>query len=178
MNFKPLAFLLIRILSIYTILQGIIFFFQFMQTVILNPLGESLGFTIALYNSGSAAALLLIGFLLWFKTDRLASLVLRDLDTSSASYEPAEKNALYQVGISLTGLIIAVLTIPALIGHFFTIIHHYSTDNYEYISSASLWINLLVAVVKLLLAGVLLLRVYSVNHLLYKLRMIGLKDQT
>lgn len=184
MKTRDLAFVLIRVLALYVLIQGVGRLVRLIE--ILFPYFTDDGFAdtfnvglLVLFSAGSGIMLLAVAALLWVKSDKAASLA-APANREGSEGEPLPRfpfSEVYALGLTLVGVVVLVETLPSLLGQIVQLIQ-YSTSEYPSAfekNTWDAWIQLSADAIKLALAAVLVLRPHGMYGAIRKLRELGFR---
>lgn len=185
MKIKDLAFVLVRILALYVIVQGIGQLANLFQLLYLyNTAGVFTSLSTGLFVStfvASALVYFLAGWLLWSQSGKLVRYMARGMDSADSPQEDNSNSVArkewYSLGLTLVGIVLVAWNIPSLIGHIVQLIQYAADEVPSAFASArrQTWIQIVADVLKLAIAFVLIFRADGIAGLIRKIRELGVK---
>ncbi|MBB6634899.1 hypothetical protein [Cohnella thailandensis] len=185
MKIRDLAFVLIRLLALYIIVQGIGQLGNLFQLLYFNEIsGDAASTSIELFVAvfvACAVVYFLVGWLLWSRSGRLVRfLVGGDAFRSEASQETSVPlREWYSLGLTLVGIVLVAQNVPGLVGYIMQLIQYATSELPSAFAAArqQTWIALATVVLKLAIAFVLIFRADGIAGLIRKIRELGVKDE-
>ena len=183
MKIRDLAFVLIRLLALYIIVQGIGQLGNLFQLLYFNEISDSASTSIGLFVAvfvACAVVYFLVGWLLWSRSGRLARLLVGgDAFRTEASQETSVPlREWYSLGLTLVGIVLVAQNIPGLVGYIIQLIQYATSELPSAFADArhQTWISLTAVLLKLAIAFVLIFRADGIAGLIRKIRELGVKD--
>ena len=181
MKIKTFTFAIVRLLSIYVMIRGLEHLTNMIQllypSVWENAENSFSAGLLVMLMVATGVILIVIGVGLWMGASRIAQWILGDKEAEVNSLS-IRNNDLYTVGLILIGIVLLVNNIPGLlgyIGHLVQIAHMDVAEAFDRQRSQA-WIELGVTILKLVLAGILIIRPGNLTKLILKLRKLGAGD--
>lgn len=179
MNPRDLTFVLIRILSIYTIIKGLGHFINILQIIYpyyFEDVGQMFnvwGITLLALITG--ILLLVIGLFIWIKTAWISGLIVRDHKFSAEEIAAVKESQLYTLGLTLIGTFVFIESFPTLISLIGQLIQLSTTEFADALVDQrdKVWLQIGVQTFELALALALVLRARGVTVLIRKIKDMG-----
>jgi hypothetical protein len=179
MKIRDLTFVLIRILSLYTIINGLGHLINILQIIYpyyfedVGPTFNVLGITLLALITG--VLLIAIGLFIWSKTSWIASLIVRDHKFNPEDIAAVKESQLYTLGLTLVGTFVFIESLPSVISLIGQLIQLSTTEFAESLGDQrnKVWLQIGVQTFKLALALALVLRTRGIYALVRKIRDIG-----
>ncbi|RUS45033.1 hypothetical protein [Cohnella sp. AR92] len=187
MKIKDLAFVLVRILALYAIVQGVgqlanLFQLLYFQNIAGIFTSLSAGLFILTFVA-CALVYFLAGWLLWSQSGKLVRYMTRGMDAADSPQEDNSNSVAlkewYTLGLTLVGIVLAAWNIPSLIGHIVQLIQYAADEVPSAFASArrQTWIQIVADVLKLAIALVLIFRADGIAGLVRRIRELGAKGE-
>ncbi|KIL34178.1 hypothetical protein SD71_21160 [Cohnella kolymensis] len=168
--------MLIRILSLYTMIKGLEHLINIVQILypyyFMNVASSFSLWGIVFLAFITGALFLVLGLFVWIKTAWIANLVVGNEQFTQEKVAAIKESQLYTLGLTLVGTFVFIESLPVLISLFGQLIQLSTTDFADSFEDQrdKVWLQIGVTIFKLALSLALVLRARGVAHVIRKIR--------